>query len=151
MLANVHPLLTGTLLSRLDAMGHSDAVLVCDAHFPAARLVGQVIDMPGVTAAEVVAAICTVLPLDEPVAASLMDGGGTATAVQDELRAACGAPAEQLRTLPRAEFYDVAAGAVVAVRSGEVRAFGNLLLHKGVIVRDHSVVAFRRPTPSVPG
>ena len=36
MLTGIDPILTGALLAQLDAMGHSDAVVVADAHFPAA-------------------------------------------------------------------------------------------------------------------
>ena len=38
MLTGINPLLTGELLWHLDAMGHSDAVVIADAHFPAAAL-----------------------------------------------------------------------------------------------------------------
>ena len=36
MLEGIHPLLSGELLHHLDDMGHSDAVVIADAHFPAA-------------------------------------------------------------------------------------------------------------------
>ena len=38
MLEGIHPLLTGALLHHLDDMGHSDAVVIADAHFPAAAV-----------------------------------------------------------------------------------------------------------------
>ena len=38
MLQGINPLLTGELLKRLGEMGHSEAVVVVDAHFPAAGL-----------------------------------------------------------------------------------------------------------------
>lgn len=72
MLQGIHPLLTGELLLHLDAMGHTDAVVVADAHFPAARLATRVVEMPGVGTPEVVAAIRSVLPLDEDPAFDLM-------------------------------------------------------------------------------
>ena len=33
MLDGIHPLLSGELLMHLDAMGHSDSVVIADAHF----------------------------------------------------------------------------------------------------------------------
>lgn len=46
MLSGIDPILRGTLLAHLDATGHSDAVVVADAHFPAARLGARVVDTP---------------------------------------------------------------------------------------------------------
>ena len=57
MLEGINPLLTGELLLHLDRMGHSDSVVVADAHFPAWALGERVIDLPGTTTPEVVAAI----------------------------------------------------------------------------------------------
>ena len=51
MLQGLNPLLTGRTLLHLDAMGHSDAVAVVDAHFPAARVGRIVIDLPGTAGA----------------------------------------------------------------------------------------------------
>lgn len=132
VLAGIHPLLTGTLLHQLDAMGHGDCVLVCDAHFPAARLLDVVVDMPGADAAAVTEAICTVLPLDLPIGAVLMDPQGAESTAVPSLRAACPVPAEAIQMLARQDFYDAARSARVAVRTGERRTFGNVLLFKGV-------------------
>ncbi len=133
VLAGIHPLLTGALLHHLDAMGHGDCVLVCDAHFPAARLVDVVIDMPGADTAAVTEAICTVLPLDTPTGAVLMDPQGAESTAVPSLRAACPVTAEAVRMAARQEFYDAARSARVAVRTGERRTFGNALLFKGVV------------------
>ena len=132
VLAGIHPLLTGTLLHQLDAMGHGDCVLVCDAHFPAARLLDVVVDMPGVEAAAVAKAICTVLPLDVPTAAVLMDPQGAEGTAVASLQAACPVSPGAFRMLGREDFYDAARGARIAVRTGERRTFGNVLLFKGV-------------------
>lgn len=133
MLAGIHPLLTGTLLQRLDAMGHGDCVLVSDAHFPAERLAAVVVDMPGVNADAIAEAICTVLPLDEPTAAVLMDPEGAVAPAVAALRRACPVSAEAVGMLPREAFYDAARRARIAVRSGDRRTFGNVLLFKGVV------------------
>ena len=56
MLEGINPLLTGELLLHLDRMGHSDAVVIADAHFPAWAIGARVVDLPGTTTPEVVAA-----------------------------------------------------------------------------------------------
>ena len=133
MLAGIDPLLTGTLLRYLDAMGHGDKVLVCDAHFPAERLVKSVIEFPGTTAVRTMEAVTSVLTLDRPVAATLMDPEGADAPVFELLRDGLPAELEAIEVIGRFEFYERARDASVAVRTGETRVFGNVLLHKGVV------------------
>lgn len=133
MLAGVNPLLTGHLLAHLDAMGHSDAVVVADAHFPAARLAARVVELPGIPSPDVLAALRSVLPLDDAPALDLMRSADGATLpVQAELVAAAGA-ADSHRYLERFAFYEAAAEAFLVVRTGETRVYGNAILRKGVV------------------
>ncbi len=132
MLIGLHPLLTGALLHHLDDMGHGDLVLVCDAHFPAARVVGRVLEMPGTHPAELVSAIRTVFPLDDAQPATFMEPGAVDAPALRELRTACAVDDTLAQTLGRHDFYTAAAEAVFAVRTGERRVFGNALLRKGV-------------------
>ena len=134
MLKGIHPLLTGELLAHLDAMGHSDAVVLADAHFPAHRLGARVLTFSGVGTPELLAAVCTVVPLDDTPALDLMaaaDGGPLP--VQDELVGAAGADREAVRYLDRHRFYEEAGGAYLIVRTGETRVYGNAILRKGVV------------------
>ena len=134
MLTGIHPLLTGELLAHLDAMGHSDAVVLADAHFPAYRLAARVLTFPGVGTPELLAAVCTVVPLDDRPALDLLaaaDGGPLP--VQDELVGAAGADREAVRYLDRHRFYEEAGGAYLIVRTGETRVYGNAILRKGVV------------------
>ena len=134
MLNGIHPVLTGELLAHLDAMGHSDAVVVADAHFPAARLASRLLDFPGLTTPQVLAAVRTVLPMDDAPALDLMAAPpGTDVPVHEELRAAAGAADEDVRWLDRHAFYGEAARAYVVVRTGETRIYANALLRKGVV------------------
>ncbi|WP_067195400.1 RbsD/FucU family protein [Microbacterium sp. XT11] len=136
MLEGIHPLLTGELLLHLDRMGHSDAVVVADAHFPAWALGSRVIDLPGTTTPEVVAAIRTVLPLDDAPGIDLMTSAdGAVLDVQRELMAAAGTELETTRFIDRFAYYDIARGAYLLVRTGETRTYGNALLRKGVVGR----------------
>lgn len=132
MLKGVHPLLTGELLCALDAMGHSDAVCVADAHFPADRLGARVLTYPATGTPDLVRAICTVLPLDETPALDVMtSAGGAVLAVQQELIEA--ADTTDARFVERHAFYDLAAAAYLVVRTGETRTYGNTILRKGVV------------------
>ncbi|WP_164234699.1 RbsD/FucU family protein [Microbacterium hydrocarbonoxydans] len=134
MLEGIHPLLTGELLLHLDRMGHSDSVVVADAHFPAWALGPRVVDLPGTTTPEVVAAIRTVLPLDDAPGIDLMTSAdGEVLDVQHELMAAAGTELETTRFVERFAYYDVAKGAYLMVRTGETRKYGNALLRKGVV------------------
>lgn len=134
MLEGIHPLLTGELLLHLDRMGHSDAVVIADAHFPAWGLGARVIDLPGTTTPEVVAAIRTVLPLDDAPGMDLMTSAdGDVLDVQRELMHAAGTSIDTTRFVERFAYYEVAKSAYLMVRTGETRKYGNALLRKGVV------------------
>jgi L-fucose mutarotase len=134
VLNGINPILTGELLGHLDAMGHSDAVVVADAHFPAARLASRLLTFPGLSTPDVLAAVRTVLPLDDAPALDLMAAPpGTDVPVYAELRAAAGAGDADVRWLDRHAFYEEAARAYLVVRTGETRIYANALLRKGVV------------------
>jgi L-fucose mutarotase len=135
VLQGIHPLLTGALLHALDAMGHSDAVVVADAHFPAAALGARLVELPGTRTPDVVAAIRTVLPLDDAPALDLMvSADGAVLEVQHELVSAAGTDLDGTRFIDRFEYYDIARRAFVIVRTGETRSYGNALLRKGLVL-----------------
>jgi L-fucose mutarotase len=139
MLTGIHPLLTGPLLAHLDAMGHSDAVVLADAHFPAARLASRTLTFPGVPTPDLLAAIRTVVPLDDAPSVDLMSSAdGTRLPVQTALITAAGAAEDAVRFLDRHRFYEEAAGAYLIVRTGETRVYGNAILRKGVVTGDGS-------------
>ena len=130
----IDPLLTGELLSALDSMGHSDAVVVADAHFPADRLADRLVVLPGCSTPDVLRAVCSVLPLDDRPAIDLMTSAdGTVLPVQQAVLAAAGAEETDARFLDRHDFYDEAANAYLVVRTGETRTYGNVLVRKGVV------------------
>ena len=134
MLEGIHPLLTGELLLHLDSMGHSDAVVVADAHFPAAAVAKRVVVIPGSSTPEVVAALRTVLPLDDSPAVDLMTSAdGEVLPVQRELMEAAGVGEDGTRFVDRYEYYDVAREAYLVIRTGETRKYGNALLRKGIV------------------
>lgn len=137
MLAHIHPILTGELLAHLDAMGHSDAVVVADAHFPASRLATRLLTFPGLSSPAVLTAIRSVVPLDDAPAIDLMAAaGGARLPVQDELIGAAGAGQDHVTFLDRASFYEAAADAYLIVRTGETRTYANAILRKGVVTAE---------------
>jgi L-fucose mutarotase len=115
-------------------MGHSDAVVLADAHFPADRLAHRLLVFPGLSTPEVLAAVRTVIPFDDAPALDLMTSAdGTRLPVQEELIAAAGASEQDVRFVDRHDFYDVAGAAFLIVRTGETRTYGNAILRKGVV------------------
>jgi L-fucose mutarotase len=134
VLLGIDPLLTGGLLAHLDAMGHSDAVCLADAHFPAERLATRLLDLPGITTPDLLRAVCSVLPLDDDPAVDLMTSAeGAVLPVQEQLAAAAGVRLDAVRFVDRHTFYDVAAASFLVVRTGETRTYGNVIVRKGVV------------------
>ncbi len=137
MLDGIHPLLTGELLLHLDRMGHSDAVVIADAHFPAWGLAARAIDLPGTSSPTVLAAIRTVIPLDDAPGLDLMTSAdGSILEVQRALMAAAGTDEARTRFIDRFAYYDLAKQAYLVVRTGETRQYANALLRKGVVGRE---------------
>lgn len=134
MLSGIDPVLCGELLLHLDAMGHSDAVVVADAHFPADRLAQRLVVLPGLETPRVLAAIRSVLPLDDAPGLDLMAvADADELPVQRELMAAAGVDRAGVRFVDRFAFYELVEQAYLVVRTGETRTYGNALLRKGVV------------------
>ena len=134
MLSGIDPLLTGDLLAALDAMGHGDAVVLADAHFPAARVARRLLVAPAVGTPDLLRAVRTVLPLDDDPAVDLMTSAdGVPLAGQRELADAAGTGLDGVRFLDRFAFYREAEQAFVVVRTGETRTYANVLVRKGVV------------------
>ncbi len=132
MLKGINPILTGDLLALLDQMGHSDTVVIADAHFPAYRLSDIVVEVAQ-GSPEVTAAVCSVLELDDVNAVQMMDSEGKALDVQRELVAAAGNPGDdRVGLIERYAFYDVAEKANFIIRTTETRIYANVILSKGV-------------------
>lgn len=139
MLNGLDPLLTPDLLHALASMGHGDQIAIVDANFPAASTARRLIALPGADAPRVLAAILTLLPIDdfeaEPVV--VMQVVGDPAALPDPVRDFTQVLARHALAPPgvveRHAFYRMAAGAYAVVQTGERRFYGNILLRKGVI------------------
>lgn len=136
MLHGIHPLLEGKLLHRLWGMGHGDTLVVADCNFPADSHAKYLINLPGTTAPDVLAAIRTVIPADEfegPSIAIMKSGAKALLPVQKELLNASAVDRTRFLVLERHEFYEQAKSAYLIIRTGESRIYANVILRKGVI------------------
>ena len=145
MLKVIDNRLNAEVLACLRAMGHGDVLIVCDTNFPAdsiarATVLGKLLRMENLTAAEAVNAILSVMPLDTFVDdfAGRMEVVGKpdeVPPVQREVQAEIAAAGESRRMIgiERFAFYDLARGAYAIIQSGERRFYGCFMLRKGVI------------------
>ena len=149
MLKNLDPLLNADILYALRAMGHGDYLVICDTNFPAdsvARetMLGKLLRIDAVTAAQATQAILSVMPLDTFIddAAQRMEVVGAPDeipVVQSEVQLAIDAAEGKpwpMVSVERFAFYDRAKKAYAVVATGERRFYGCFILTKGVIPPD---------------
>lgn len=141
MLIGLDPNLSPDLLFTLASMGHGDDIAVVDANFPADSCGLRVVRLDGVSATDVVAAILSVMPLDDFVdePAHVMQVVGNPDEVPEAVAefqriidTTADAPA-QIASLERFAFYEKSKQAYAIVQTGERRLYGNLILKKGVV------------------
>jgi L-fucose mutarotase len=146
MLKNIDPLLNADVLHALRAMGHGDALVLCDANFPAdsvARqtVLGKLLRIDGVDAVRAAQAILSVFPLDTFVdhAVLRMEVVGrpnevppVQAEVQREIDRVEG-KSSPMGSIERFAFYERARHAYCVVATGERRFYGCFIFHKGVI------------------
>ena len=149
MLKGIHPLLNAEVLFALRAMGHGDDLIIADANFPSDSIarqtgLGRLLRIDSTTAAEVVAAVLSVMPLDTFVddAAGRMEIVGAPEEippVQQEVQAAIDAAEGKPRpmlSIERYAFYERAKQAYCVIQTGERRFYGCFACRKGVIPPD---------------
>ncbi|CAN1554406.1 FucU Fucose dissimilation pathway protein FucU [Rhabdaerophilaceae bacterium] len=145
MLKGLHPLLSPDLLHLLGSMGHGDDLAIVDANHPAetvaaATITGTLIRLPGLSVDAVLAAVLSVLPVDDfaddPIRFMQVVGHPEAVpeAVAAMQRVARGAGfSGGFATLERFDFYNAAKAGFGVVQCGELRLYGNVLIRKGVV------------------
>lgn len=149
MLKSIDPLLNADVLYALRAMGHGDELVICDSNFPAdavARetVLGELLRIDNVSAAQAARAILSVLPLDSFVdqPALRMEIVGSPDQlpdVQNEVQAEIDAAEGRswpMGSVERFEFYERAKNAYCVIQTGERRFYGCFILKKGVIPPD---------------
>ncbi|MEQ8357127.1 MAG: RbsD/FucU family protein [Kiloniellaceae bacterium] len=146
MLKGISPLLNAEVLFALRAMGHGDDLIVTDTNFPADSVarqteLGELLRIDNVSAAEAVAAVLSVMPLDTFVddAAARMEVVGApdeVPPVQQEVQKAIDAAEGRswpMMPIERYAFYERSKQAYCVIQTGERRFFGCFALRKGVI------------------
>ena len=119
-------------------MGHGDEILLADAHFPGHTLGRRVVRADGLSVSQLLDAILPLFELEKADDALAMMQRND-NAAHDEVEADFLAVVRRhaVRTSPparmaRQAFYERARAAYVVVMTGELRAYGNLILKKGV-------------------
>ena len=130
ILKGVPPLLTADLLHVLRSMGHGDVLCIADANFPAAEIstkttTGKCIVITA-NIAEVLDAVCTVLPLDffvdhparsmSPAHGQVMPLEGTQAAFDMQKVITQHCPEVKLEPISRFDFYEHARRSFAVVR-----------------------------------
>lgn len=143
MLKGIPPLLTPDLLHALASMGHGDEIAIVDANFPSASIGRRVVQVAGVGAHEVLAAVLALMPLDtggDP-AVWTMEVIGDPEAIPEPVADFAAVLADhglgevEIGHLERTAFYERSREAYAVVRTGELRPYGNVLLVKGTVNR----------------
>ena len=140
MLKMLDPLLSPDLLHTLAAMGHGDEIAIVDANFPAATMARRLIRLDGIEAPRALAAVLSLLPLDDFVEAPLAvmrdpnaaEDPPVLAAFKQTARAAEGREVT-FEAVERFAFYDRAREAFAVLATGEQRLYGCILVKKGVI------------------
>lgn len=149
MLKGISPLLNAEVLQALRAMGHGDDLIVADTNFPSDSIarqtrLGRLLRIDNVTAAEAVAAILSLYPLDTFVddAAGRMEIVGSPDEippvqkeVQKEIDKAEGKSWPMI-PIERYAFYERAKQAYCVIQTGERRFYGCFAFRKGVVPPD---------------
>lgn len=146
MLKGVDPRLNAEVLYALRAMGHGDTLVIADTNFPSESIarqtvIGDLLRMDNLTAAEAVEAVLSVLPLDTFVEdfagrMEIVDAPSEIPPVQSEVQKAIDAAEGRPRpmiNIERFAFYGQAKEAFAVIQTGERRFYGCFIFRKGVI------------------
>jgi len=138
MLKHINPLLTGNLLAILADMGHGDELSIVDANYPAVAHAQRLVQLPGASATDALAAILELLPIDDfvdaPTAAmDAPDGRPALYDAFDQLLLEAEGRAIDIELIDRFDYYQRTQNAFAVVATGERRLYGNIILKKGVV------------------
>lgn len=141
MLKNLGVLHTPELLHILASMGHGDEIALVDANFPAVSIAHRLVRLDGANLPAAVEACMQLIPLDTfvPEAVFRMKPVHAPDEIP-EVQSECQAIIDksegrhvEMTGITREEFYERARKAFAVVYTPERRAYGCLILKKGVI------------------
>ena len=142
MLKNIPKIVSPELLKTLAEMDHGDEIVIADGNFPAETFGKRVIRADGISGAEMLDAVLTMLPLDtysDPnfILMRLMDcdEGKINPIIWKEYKNVADRHDRNVRIgqIDRFEFYDRAKSAYAVIATGEEAVYANIILKKGVI------------------
>ena len=146
MLKGIDSRLNAEVLFALRAMGHGDVLVIADMNFPSdqvarSTVLGELLRMDNLTAAEAVEAVLSVMPLDTFVddfagRMEMVDAKDEVPPVQAEVQDVIDTAEGRSRPMSgieRFEFYDRAREAYAVIQTGERRFYGCFIFRKGVI------------------
>lgn len=142
MLKNIPKIVSPELLKTLAEMGHGDEIVIADGNFPAETFGKRVIRADGISGAEMLDVVLTLLPLDtysDPnfILMRLMDcdEGKINPIIWKEYKNVADRHDRNVRIgqIDRFEFYDRAKSAYAVIATGEEAVYANIILKKGVI------------------
>lgn len=139
MLKGISPYLSPELLKTLHEMGHGDELLLADAHFPGHTLGRRVLRADGLKISQLLDGILPLFELERTEDALTMmqpdQGDPPNRDVESDFLSVVRTHAVRLAPparIARQAFYERAKSAYAIVMTGELRAYGNLMLKKGV-------------------
>ena len=141
MLIGIDPLLGPECLATLRAMGHGDCLVLADANYPASSTAQRLIRMDGASVLQALAAVLSVLPIDDfdPQPLLCMQVVGSPEQVPPIVREMqllvdrVVPAAPRIASIERFAFYALAKTAYAVIATGERAFYANLILRKGVV------------------
>lgn len=146
MLTGIPPLIGPDLLATLCRMGHGDAIVLADAHFPAESIGRRVLRADGLRIAPLLDGIARLMPLDtyvdHPVAMmAAVPGDVLDPSVEAAYREAIERHQPGMAKVARVErfaFYERAREAFAVVATGDTAKYGNVILVKGLVTDEEA-------------
>ncbi|HKO94677.1 MAG TPA: RbsD/FucU domain-containing protein, partial [Polyangiaceae bacterium] len=141
MLLGIDPLLGPDCLATLRAMGHGDCLVLADANYPASSSAQRLIRMDGASALQALAAVLSVLPVDDfdprpLVSMQVVGNPEQVPPIVREMQALVDRvvpAAPRIASLERFAFYALAKTAYAVIATGERAFYANLIIRKGVV------------------
>lgn len=142
MLKGISKIVSPELVKVLCEMGHGDEIVIADGNFPSENFGKRVIRADGISGAQMLDAVMSLIPLDtysDPnfILMQLMacDEGKIDPVIWKEYEKIAAKHDENVRVgnIDRFEFYERAQKAYAVIATGEEAVYANIILKKGVI------------------
>ena len=143
MLKGISPLLSPDLLYVIACMGHGDELVIGDRNYPAVSTCDNYVRADGIPATDLLDAILELFPLDkgsniysvELMAPAKTDAMKDEPPIWKDFKEIISKHDEKasITSLERFDFYEKAKKAFACVSTGESKAYGCLIIRKGVV------------------